>query len=165
MGNARRTAFALLVAGLLAAAALIGTTTSPASAAGTKSGPCIGYRWAGHDLQGAIALHREVPDRVERLIRCAVARWPVPGGAAAAIDTARDESGLWPWAYNPGGYAGVFQQSTRYWPDRARRYLRPRWFGGRTPGPLNGRANVLVSVRMAHAAGWCHDWPHTAPGC
>ncbi len=86
--------------------------------------------------------------QIRRLIRCAAHRWKVSGGAAKAIDVASCESGLNPKAYNSGGYAGVFQQSTRYWPERAVSYGLPK------RSVFNGRANVIVSIRMAHEDGW-----------
>jgi Transglycosylase-like domain len=86
--------------------------------------------------------------QVKRLIRCAARRWHVPGGPHKALSVARCESGYNPSAYNPAGYLGVFQQARAYWPGRADRYD----FDGRSA--FNGRANVIVSVRMAHAGGW-----------
>jgi hypothetical protein len=88
------------------------------------------------------------PFQLKRLIRCAARRWHVAGGPDKAVAVARCESRLNPRAYNPGGYAGVFQQATRYWPSRATTY------GFRDYSVYNGRANVMVSVRMAHRGGW-----------
>jgi hypothetical protein len=88
--------------------------------------------------------------QVKRLIHCAAHRWRVPGGPRKAISVARCESGFRPHAYS-GGNAGVFQQRTIYWRGRARR------FGFRGWSVYNGRANVIVSIRMAHATGW-GDW-------
>lgn len=89
---------------------------------------------------------------VRRTIRCAVRRWPVDGGAAKAIAVARCESGFETHAYNPGGYAGVFQQAVRYWDGRQHLYDVDRW--ELRPSVFNGRTNVTVSVRMAHRGGW-----------
>jgi hypothetical protein len=85
---------------------------------------------------------------IKRLIRCSVRRWHVPGGAHKAIVVARRESRLRPRAYNPAGYKGLYQQSVRYWPRRARHYGFPDW------SAFNGRANIIVSIRMAHRGGW-----------
>jgi soluble lytic murein transglycosylase-like protein len=85
---------------------------------------------------------------VKRLIRCSVRRWHVPGGAHKAIVVARRESRFHPRAYNPAGYKGLYQQSVRYWRGRARRYGFPGW------SAFNGRANVIVSIRMVHRGGW-----------
>jgi hypothetical protein len=82
---------------------------------------------------------------VKQLIRCAAKRWGSPGGPAKAIEVARCESGLRPRAYNPNGYAGLFQQATRYWPGRADA------FGMPDRSVFNGRANIIVSVRMARS--------------
>ena len=66
------------------------------------------------------------------------------------MSVARCESGFRPRAYS-GGNAGVFQQRVVYWRGRARR------FGFRGWSVYNGRANVIVSIRMAHTTGW-GDW-------
>lgn len=84
---------------------------------------------------------------IRRLIRCAEQRWSVPGGAAKAIDVARCESGFEPDAYSSGN-AGVYQHATRYWPARAQS------FGFRGWSVYNGRANVIVTMRMVHRLGW-----------
>lgn len=115
-------------------------TTSSASAQtrsteGTTS-PICDYDWQQGTYQ------------VRQLIRCAARHWHVTGGPDKAIRVARCESRLDPSAYNPAGYLGVFQQARTYWPDRADRY----GFDGRSA--YNGRANVIVSIRMAHATGW-----------
>jgi hypothetical protein len=86
---------------------------------------------------------REGTWHVRRLIRCAARRWDSPGAPSKAIAVARCESHLRPHAYNSGGYAGVFQQSTRYWPARADHFGQP------DRSVYNGRANIIVSIRMA----------------
>lgn len=86
--------------------------------------------------------------QVRQLIKCAARRWKVPGGREKALSVAECESHFNPKAYNSSGYAGVFQQATRYWPGRARVYGFPEW------SVKNGRANVMVSIRMAHRTGW-----------
>ena len=92
------------------------------------------------------------PWHVKQLIRCAADRWDSPGGGAKAIEVARCESGLRPRAYNPNGYAGLFQQSTRYWPGRADS------FGMPDRSVFNGRANIIVSVQMARSMGSWSAW-------
>ena len=69
-----------------------------------------------------------------------------------AIEVARCESGLRPRAYNPNGYARLFQQSTRHRPGRADA------FGVPDRSVFNGRANIIVSVRMATSMGWWSAW-------
>ena len=86
-------------------------------------------------------------NHIKRLIRCAEQRWDVPGGAAKAIDVARCESGFEPDAYSSGN-AGVYQHATRYWPGRAQSW------GFRGWSVFNGRANVIVTMRMVHRFGW-----------
>lgn len=98
------------------------------------------------------------PSIVRGLIRCVVARWPVAGGAPKAIAVFSCESSLFPWA-SSNGNLGIGQ--LRFWPDRVHRYLRARWFNAaqwsRIRAVPNGaflaRANVIVSVRLAHS-GW-----------
>lgn len=90
---------------------------------------------------------RDGPEKVERLIRCAARTWPVPGGEDYAVSVARCESGLNPRSVWYGHY-GVFQHMLEYWPERAAAY------GFRGTSPLNGRANIIVSIRMAHVGGW-----------
>jgi hypothetical protein len=90
--------------------------------------------------------------QVKLLIGCAARRWEVPGGPAKALDVARCESGYQPDAYNPGGFAGVYQHPVRYWRLRANRY----GFPGRSV--FNGRANIIVAIRLAHSAHSWSDW-------
>lgn len=89
---------------------------------------------------------------VKRLIRCAARHWGSPGGPDKALDVARCESGFNTDAYNSGGYAGVYQHSIRYWPERA-----DRW-GFPDRSVYNGRANIIVSIRMANSAGGWRIW-------
>ncbi len=89
---------------------------------------------------------------IKRLIRCAARRWDSPGTPAKAVEVASCESHLRPGAYNPSGYAGLFQQSTRYWPERADRWGQP------DRSVFNARANIIVSVRMARALGSWSAW-------
>jgi hypothetical protein len=104
--------------------------------------------------------------KVAALIRCAVARWPVDGGANTAIAVFDCESSLWPWARG-GDNLGVAQHKAKYWLSRVNAFLRPRWFNKFAwsrihqeasvahPGPAYlARANVLVAIRMVHAGGW-----------
>ncbi|GBC87216.1 hypothetical protein HRbin12_01218 [bacterium HR12] len=133
----------------------------PIASRSASRGPCDEERYRMRPAMG----RQEVGRRVRALIRCAVERWDVPGGADKAIAVARCESGFWPWA-NGDGNLGVFQHRDRYWQDRVRRLLRERWFSRRQweridrdatvhPGAAYlARANVLVAVRMAHASGW-----------
>ena len=90
--------------------------------------------------------------QIKQLIKCAARRWDSPGTPLQAISVADCESNLNPRAYNSSGYAGLFQQSTRYWPGRADR-------GGQDDRSVfNGRANIIVSIRMAHAMGSWSPW-------
>lgn len=118
-------------------------------------GPCDEERWM------RITPQTWSERKIKGLIRCAVRRWSVPGGAAKAIAVARCESGLWPWAVG-GDNLGLYQHKDDYWFGRVDTFLRPEWFNlrqwerlqTRRSGAFIARANVLVSIRMAHRAGW-----------
>jgi hypothetical protein len=88
-----------------------------------------------------------------RLIRCAVDRWEVPGGADKAICIADAESNLNPRATSAGGeYLGLFQHSAEAWPDRYETWTRPGW--GLDDSALSGRTNAVVTIRMVNEDGW-----------
>jgi hypothetical protein len=88
---------------------------------------------------------------VVQTIECAVARWPVAGGSDFAVQVAACESGLRADAWNPSGYAGVFQHAVRYWPQRIRN-LQPSWDKPLSRSVFNARANIVVAIRMAHVS-------------
>jgi hypothetical protein len=95
---------------------------------------------------------REGTWHVKQLIKCAARRWDSPGAPDKAIAVARCESDLQPGAYNPNGYAGLYQQATTYWPDRADQWGQP------DRSVFNGRANIIVSIRMAASLGSWSAW-------
>jgi hypothetical protein len=84
---------------------------------------------------------------VKETIRCAAHRWEVPGGARKALHVAECESGFNPDARG-NGFAGVYQHLKIAWPGRATE------FGFDGASVFNGRANSIVSIRMAHRGGW-----------
>lgn len=95
---------------------------------------------------------REGTWHIKQLIKCAARQWDSPGTPLKAIQVAHCESELQPRAYNPNGYAGLFQQATRYWPDRADHFGQP------DRSVFNGRANVIVSIRMAASTNSWSAW-------
>ena len=127
---------ALMIAALVAAAGLASSATRHTTARTRITYRICSYDWSKGTWQ------------LRQLVKCAARHWHVAGGPHKAVSVAKCESRLNPKAYNPGGYAGVFQQSTHYWPGRARAYGFRRW------SVYNGRANIIVSVRMAHSEGW-----------
>jgi len=134
--NLRRRIIAAAVAmpALLSVVPASAKMTAPEPTARTVSERICDYDWKASKRQ------------VRLLIRCAARHWGSPGGASKALDVARCESGLNTDAYNPGGYAGVYQQAVHYWPDRA-----DKW-GFPDRSVYNGRANIIVSIRMANSA-------------
>jgi hypothetical protein len=129
-----------LRAALIAAALAMAGPAEAASAADEVSRRICDYDWS----QGTW--------HIRQLIKCAANRWNSPGGPLKALDVARCESELKPKAYNPNGYAGLFQQATRYWPDRADHWGQP------DRSVFNGRANVIVSIRMAASMNSWSAW-------
>jgi hypothetical protein len=129
-----------LLAASTATALLLSGTAGTASATATVPRRVCDFDW------------QQGPWHIKQLIRCAALRWDSPGSPGRAVEVARCESGLRPRAYNPNGYAGLYQQATRHWPDRAEQW------GQQGRSVFNGRANIIVSVRMAAAAGSWNDW-------
>jgi soluble lytic murein transglycosylase-like protein len=86
--------------------------------------------------------------QVKRLIKCAARHWDVPGGAQKALAIAYRESRYDPNAYNSSGAEGIYQHMRQYWPGRARIYGFPRY------SAFNGRANIIVTMRMVRRGGW-----------
>jgi len=119
---------------LIGAAILTAAPATVANAASEVPQRVCAYDW------------RDGTWQIKQLIRCAARRWNAPGSPERAVAVARCESGLRPGAYNPNGYAGIFQQATRYWPPRADHFGQPN------RSVYNGRANIIVSIRMAAAA-------------
>lgn len=108
-------------------------------------------------VTGPCDFHREVGQTVREhsraQIRCAVARWTVPGGEAVALCIAKRESGLLPWAESGDGLnKGLFQQHVDYWHGNYDAYAQSTWQLPRRI--LSGRTNAIVSIRMAHDIGW-----------
>jgi len=137
----RAIAAALMLTLILTATPLLTPAGASLSTTGAEPTHRVSRRICDYDWQRSSY-------QLRRLIRCAARRWNVHGGPDKAVSVARCESRFNPDAYNGGGYAGVFQQATRYWPSRATTY------GFRDYSVYNGRANVMVSIRMAHRGGW-----------
>ncbi len=122
----------------------------PPGSALPQPGPCPIARPETQSLTAVRSYARAV-------IRCAVARWPVPGGAKRAICIARRESGLNPKAMSPHKlYLGLFQHSAKDWKRRYRAWTKPSWNLG--PSALNARTNAIVTMRMVHAARSWSAW-------
>jgi hypothetical protein len=127
---------------VLGAALLVsGGVMSKSTPAKAMTGICA-YQWWNKDT----GFNR---DAVKRTIRCAVAHYPVKGGASKALYIAWRESRFNPYATN-GSFKGVYQQGTTWWPDRYRTY----GFSYLKNKILNARTNIIVSIRMAHRHGW-----------
>ena len=112
---------------------------------------------SAHHREGPCDVHRRDDETVQRhskrVIRCAVERWSVPGGARKAICIADAESGLNPEARSARGvYLGLFQHLAKAWPDRYREWTRESWELDETA--LSGRTNAIVTARIVNAEGW-----------
>jgi hypothetical protein len=84
---------------------------------------------------------------VKKLIRCAAEHHGV--STERALYIAWRESRYQPSAYNEDGpAAGIYQHLTKYWPERAERYGFPGW------SAFDGRANIIVTMRMVSRIGW-----------
>ena len=127
---------------MLVALALV-LASAPSASARDASGPCDFHRDEGQTVR----------QFSKAQIRCAVTRWPVPGGNDVALCIAKRESRLLPWAESGDGLnKGLFQLHVRYWDGNYDAYARPTW---RLPKRiLSGRTNAIVSIRMAHDIGW-----------
>lgn len=132
---------------------ILATLMTP-NAAASGRGPCTEERYEVKHSMSTEVQHRNV----KRLIRCAVRRWAVEGGASKALAVAECESSLYTWASN-GTYEGIYQIGN--WPGARSTWLAhrhwyfPRWVNTDwKPSALNERANVIVSIRWAHALGW-----------
>ena len=90
---------------------------------------------------------RDGVTQVKRLIRCSAHHWHVNVDKALAI--ANRESHFRPRAYNSYSCAsGLYQHICGYWPDRAFK------FGFKGRSAFNGRANIIVTMKMVSRVGW-----------
>lgn len=134
-GSSRARAAARLALGVAVAASLLPLVGVPPASAGRLPDHVCHFAW----WRGV----REVKET----IRCAAHRWEVHGGARKALKVADCESGFNPDARG-NGYVGVYQHLKTAWPERA------ATFGFKGASAFNGRANSIVSIRMAHTSGW-----------
>ena len=110
-----------------------------------------------HHRPGPCDIHQRdgesVASQMKRIIRCAVERWDVDGGASKAICIADAESHLDPGATSAdGAYLGLYQHSAEAWPDRYDAWTQRSW--ELDEDALSGRTNAIVTIRMVSANGW-----------
>jgi len=110
-----------------------------------------------HHGEGPCDVHQRedesVASHMKRIIRCAVERWDVDGGAPKAICIAIAESDLDPEATTAdGAYLGLYQHSAEAWPDRYETWTRRAW--ELDVDALSGRTNAIVTIRMVSENGW-----------
>ena len=90
---------------------------------------------------------REGRWHVKQLIKCAANHWGV--SPTKALVVADRESDFRPRAFNRSSCAkGVFQHLCRYWKSRAYAY------GFKDYSAFNGRANIIVTMKMVRRYGW-----------
>lgn len=114
-----------------------------------RSGPCTGsHGYVTAEMSPAVQ-----QQNVRWLIACAVLQWPVPGGMGYAMSIAERESGLRPFAKNPGSSAsGVYQFIDDTWDNMIEAWpVMNDWTG---TWVFSARANVLRAIRTAHERGW-----------
>lgn len=110
--------------------------------------------WRSRECRYQSLQHATWTPREERLtLRCAVAKWSVPGGVSKAQAVGDCESGWWRLAVSPSGsYRGLFQHAITYWHGRVHQYRPAGW--QLAPSWANSRTQIVVTARMAHARGW-----------
>lgn len=110
------------------------------------------WRWDECRFQG---LQRGTWTAREELLtaRCAIGKWPIPGGMSKLDSVISCESG---WNRNAvsssGSYVGLAQHALRYWSGRVGTYEPNRW--DLADGWRNSRTHLVVTVRMVRAVGW-----------
>ena len=170
----KRTLTAAIVAALIALPTTAGarTPSAPEPLGRWPAGPCSDWRFGEYLTSPAkFYAHPERSYRkMRRLAACLWDRFDVPGDPTSVIDR---ESGWNPWATNPAdgsscrpftggnyGSCGLGQHLSRYWEGRMRAFLPRAWFRRWPVGPLDPRANLIVTARMWKAQGgacpaWC----------
>jgi len=132
------------------------TITTTHRFVGAKQVPSCRFQlWDGH--------LRWTQDEVRYTIRCAVVRWPVPGGLDLALCIARRESGFNQFAANPTSSAsGVYQFVSGTWAGQISgraQFVKDQNLG---TSVFNARSNVLIAIRYAHMS-W--SWAPWGGGC
>ena len=138
----------ILVAALLAAATI---SITPASAVVPHSS----WRWDTCRFRNLHAADDGFSRReIILTIRCAVWHFPVIGGPTRAVDVADCESGLNPYAVNPNGHYGLYQDSPGLWAGLLAQssVLVRHWNLSRNV--FNARSNAVLNVEYAHGNGW-----------
>lgn len=138
--------FTIVVSIFMLAIGLISTSAS--ASAGRRHKLCTFQgldrgSWTDHEIRATI--------------RCAVEHYRVPGGKTKALCIARHESGFEARSSNPMSSAyGVYQVLSGTW-DGWHGHLKKRWWHRHwdlSHSRGNARANVMVSIRIAHGGGW-----------
>lgn len=107
---------------------------------------------------GGVARAAWTVHEIKLTMKCAIDKWPVPGGFDKAVRVAECESGSDLMDTDDSdGYIGTYQQSVRYWPTRQNEWSPKHWDHPLAESGNNPRANIVVSIRMARTNNW-HDW-------
>lgn len=148
---------ATLVSLALAASLLIGAAPSHATVTRSLDGRYVGHRKVPSCVFRYLDSDPSFSkDEVRSTIRCAVKRWPVPGGVDFALYIARRESGLNWDADNPYSSAsGVYQFVDGTWSSQLSRRADMIEHQHLSTSVWNARSNVLLAIRLAHG---CQCW-------
>lgn len=115
-----------------------------------RFGPNWRWRYCKFQSLGRVVWSRS---EVHKTIHCAIEHFPTSHATADYV--ADRESDYQHDAWNSSsGACGVYQHLSRYWPGRVDAFngARPRW--DLAGSCKDARANILVTMRMAHGDGW-----------
>jgi len=98
-------------------------------------------------------------NEVRSTIRCAVARWDVPGGLDTALYIARRESGLnWNAANPTSSASGIYQFVDGTWASEVSRFSEMVKLQHMSRSVWNARSSALIAIRLAHGCSCWSPW-------
>lgn len=119
--------------------------------------PALSASWERPLKQACKFQHEDGRDgwtvyEVKHTIRCAVKRWPVPGGLDRAMYIADRESNFQQFATNPSGCRGIYQWADGTWSSVLDDF--PRLYALLDHNVYNARSNVMYAIRYGNLRGW-----------